>query len=369
MKSTEQGSSGVFVGIGLVVVALIISLVLVLGDRDEDNQTDQDISPQTQNQTSEEPTPPEQPTQPEEPTQPEQPTQPEGQQPTDITSKLPDNWDQLTSAQRVSNNPYDCDLTTQIVRFDDGTCKDKVASSTPVSNSDNQINLRAVQTGNSLRAEYNDDTKTVVSLAGIRVKSAADCSSKISLPAPSSYDLVPYQSQHWITDYIFELGFYDIGNYICLRAVDSSGGVHTQPVKVKTFSSPPDFSIGVDMHQGTLIVYTDRYLPVGVPAWEYIGPLKTSTGFSVESDCQAGSFNQHKDNITSKSFSTPQHFFHRFDDGFQYHNTQATQSLVLNLTKADVGKIICFRVRNSFHQEAYRGFIVPQSLSLPRVVT
>ena len=41
------------------------------------------------------------------------------------TSRLPDDWKNLTAAEKTDRNPYDCDLATQFVRNDNGQCLSK----------------------------------------------------------------------------------------------------------------------------------------------------------------------------------------------------------------------------------------------------
>ena len=359
--------------VGVIVgAALIISLALIFIRDGNESEEVAEVTVSENGQRIEEN---QQPTPQPDPDPQTDPSSIPNPRPDPESDTLPSHWNSLTSREKTDLNPFDCDLETHYIRADNGQCSLKRIESP------NAINLGAIQKNEQLFVVYDggpQSTETRIGqrynlwldITGIRVDSAEDCRPDIDLPAADSYNRVPYASQHWMSNYIFHVGYYDIGQHICLHAYDSdSGEAYVQAIQVEDFERTDPPGIGLDMFvKGRLIIYTDDYLPVGVPAWEYIGPKSQESGFDKDS-CDAQAFASYSDEVVGRTFDTPQHFFHLFDDGFQFHDAGSAASLVLNLTEGDVGKLICIRVWDSFNNVRYLPFVVPETLRLPRVVT
>ena len=90
------------------------------GDSQQPETPEQPVIPEQPDNPAapEQPDNPAAPEQPDNPAAPEQPDNPE----TDI---LPSNWNQLTDGEKIALNPLDCDLITQTIWANDGSCHDK----------------------------------------------------------------------------------------------------------------------------------------------------------------------------------------------------------------------------------------------------
>ena len=304
-------------------------------------------------------------------------------------------WQSLSLPQQLVLNPYNCRTNAAgyiNFRADTGECQgDSRTNSINLNVIQKNERLWAVWDGGPQKAEYvnggllsTDDTITrPLSLVAFRVETAASCHPGSELPEPNSYRWVPFANQHWIYNTIFNVGRYDIGNYICLYATETVGSsddtttrraniVHTQAVQVAEFTiDADDWQIKFNTFDaGKLDVHADTYLATNRPAWEYIGPRKVSGGdATTQPACNAQSFTDYADEVVSKTFTEPQHLFQRFGNGFEHHYTKATVALTIDLTAEDAGSFFCIRIRNSFGQVKYKGDIIPDSLSYPIIVT
>ena len=120
----------------VAVLAFIIAIVLVFTFRsNSDNETTAPEQPDPVNQVEQpitsdpqpdsDPEPPAQPDpEPEELVDPTPPTPP-------VEGELPVDWDQLTPAEKTDRNPFDCDIQTQWISAEDGTCIDKSSAVGP----------------------------------------------------------------------------------------------------------------------------------------------------------------------------------------------------------------------------------------------
>lgn len=127
MDKSKLNPTVVFVTVAVLVFALI--LVVVLRDRpDEPEPVEQPATQQPTEQPAAPETPeqPEQPEQPQPPEEPEQPVEPQpSEEPETPAGRLPDDWDQLTPQQKTDRNPFGCDVETQWISAEDGSCLDK----------------------------------------------------------------------------------------------------------------------------------------------------------------------------------------------------------------------------------------------------
>ena len=152
----EKNNQPLIFGIVVIGAVLIIALALIFtrdGDETTTETTNETNTTDNQEDTStgengEQPVMPEQPEGSENPEQPENPETdqlctaddpcvappedcPTGlikiwpdDSPTPLCVRLPSNWDDLTSQEKTDLNPFDCNLETQIIYAEDGTCHD-----------------------------------------------------------------------------------------------------------------------------------------------------------------------------------------------------------------------------------------------------
>ena len=115
----------------LVITAIIASCVLIIalafiftrGDTVESDIADENNVTESGEENGDNGQQPE-PVPPPAPEPAPEPTPPPAPEPAP-TSGLPPNWDSLTAPEKTDLNPFNCDLETQIVYADDGTCHDK----------------------------------------------------------------------------------------------------------------------------------------------------------------------------------------------------------------------------------------------------
>ena len=116
-KSLQRANQSGFVVIIAVAVAVIVAIVIIVLANRNNSDGSQPVTPPDQTSQPD----PEQP-----PVVPapdlEQPLPPD---PGPVTGQLPDNWNQLSSQEKIDLNPLGCDITTQIIWASDGSCHDK----------------------------------------------------------------------------------------------------------------------------------------------------------------------------------------------------------------------------------------------------
>ena len=299
-------------------------------------------------------------------------------------------WQSLALDEQLLFNPYQCPSIDGVIRLQahNGQC---LSDSSDYQASHNPLNLNVIARQQSLWVIYDGGPQTAslegseieqtgghLAIRAFRVSTAADCRPTMSIPGANDYARLPYASQHWQGRYIFDVGFYDIGKTICLYAWEapsyqshltnpdpSLDTIYTQALRVQNFQAEP-WQIKFDMyHQGQLLVSAETYLITDQPAWEYILiPATMQTA-----GCRASTFAEPPATVISQTFETPQHFFHTYDTGFQYHDAGAAVQLSIDLTEADIGKLLCNRVRDSFGTVVYDSLVIPASLQMPRMVT
>lgn len=216
---------------------------------------------------------------------------------------------------------------------------------------------------------WNQEDLPEVRVRAFRNVDVSNCTPDLDIDSLNLYDVIPFENQHWRIDYTFTVGRYDIGQNVCLLAKDGQD-THTKAVTVESFTRKGP-SIEFYLIDGKLSVFTESYLPVDVPAWEYIGPMSAKTDFS-QTACNAQTFIAYNDQIVSKTFNSPQSFFDPLggSNGFNHHNDpDNTIKLTISLTEADVDKVICFKIRNSFGEISYEALVVPEGLYLPMLIT
>ena len=125
MVNMEKNNPSIILGAMVIGVVLIIVLALIFTRGGDDTATEtagenntvenqENESDEEAGMDSQQPETPEA----EQPVIPEQPENPE-------TGILPPNWNQLTGDEKIALNPLDCDLITQSIWADDGSCHDK----------------------------------------------------------------------------------------------------------------------------------------------------------------------------------------------------------------------------------------------------
>ena len=137
----EKNNQPLILGIVVIGAVLIIALALIFTRSDDDTTTSTTDEDTAENE-GQEGQPPENPEQPENPETDQLCTAddpcvappedcPTGlikiwpdDSPTPLCVRLPSNWDDLTSQEKTDLNPFDCNLETQIIYAEDGTCHD-----------------------------------------------------------------------------------------------------------------------------------------------------------------------------------------------------------------------------------------------------
>ncbi len=126
MVNMEKNNQPLILGAMVIGAILIIALALIFTRGGDETSTEtvseNNTSESQENRGGEEnngggqqPETPEQPENPEAPEQPENPG----------TGILPSNWNSLTPQEKNELNPYGCNLETQILYAEDGSCHDK----------------------------------------------------------------------------------------------------------------------------------------------------------------------------------------------------------------------------------------------------
>ncbi len=124
----KTNDRGFVVIIAIIVVIIAVALIIVITNRGDDA-----TEPVTEPVTGQSEQPPAGPTTepgPEQPPTPgpEQPLPPETT-PTPQPGPLPANWDELSSAEKITLNPLGCDTVTQTIWASNGSCHDRPSAS------------------------------------------------------------------------------------------------------------------------------------------------------------------------------------------------------------------------------------------------
>ena len=134
MSGMKNNSSKFNPTVAFVTVAVLVSIIVLVFVLRSGSSEPEPAEPPVVDQSAEprQPVdPPEPPAQP--PEQQPSPTPPEPSDPpvAPPAGQLPDNWDDLTSAQKTELNPLDCDIETEWISAEDGSCIAKTENGPP----------------------------------------------------------------------------------------------------------------------------------------------------------------------------------------------------------------------------------------------
>ena len=295
----EQHKQPLIVGAMIVGAVLIIVLALVF-TRDNAEQTEtatgNDVT--ENNETGgekEEGSGSQQPETPETPENPETPEQPENPE----TGVLPSNWQELTGAQKVTLNPLGCDLETQIVYAEDGSCHDKSQpGGEPVPASPDRVILPAEPTKADFEALLEPyltekaklvlQTRTVLEDGGTVISEGlcppdrlfgSDCGSYYNSSEHMAYtfydadDRDPHREfVTFIHEFVHALDYHD--HYMGELDTTQHSATQINQGMLHLYNNPPaDHNSGIRLAGTDKCLYTDYRYTLDLRGWELLYPL------------------------------------------------------------------------------------------------